>query len=237
MKVLLVVLIILVLFILIKVPGTSKFSKSSKFSEDLYNGEHWNNYRIGDVFLMSPQDGRFYNPKYSENILYHTKDYPDSIAAEYMNKNKKYQNFDLLNQIINKRKKENNKLDDHTLVLHIRVGDVLCKKVWIENAPEIYSKVGNIPWWDGVIQYIIKNNITKVIIIAGTHFKDCLEESYDYIVDRTNFLVSNGLNVEYRLGQSPDDDIIFCQGAKHFITTGGGYGKLLNMIVNKNKGK
>ena len=222
---------ILLLFILLFI--VSKFSKFS--SESLYNGKQWDNYRLGDVILMSPHDQRFYNSNYKDNILYHTTKYPDSIAAEYIRNNKKHQNFELLKEILKNRKNDNEILDNNTLVLHIRVGDVLCKKVWTDNAEQYYSKKGDLRWWNQVINYINKNNINSVIIIAGTHFKECLKESADYINDRTTFLQSNGLNVSHHLGKSPDDDLIFCQNAKHFITTGGGYGNLIKLIIDKNK--
>jgi hypothetical protein len=228
MKIVVLVLLILI-FILIN-------KKCSFSSSSVYNGDYWSNYRLGDVVLMS-KFSRFYDPSYSENIFYHTTEYPESIAAEYIEKNKKYQDFELLNKIINDRKIDYTEtIDDRTLVLHIRVGDVLCKKVWIDNAKDHYSKVGNKNWWENVVNYIKKNGITRVVVIAGTHFKECLKESEEYILDRGNYLTqSSGVNVEYRLGQSPDEDLMFTQKAKHFITTGGGYGELLKIIANKNK--
>jgi hypothetical protein len=83
-------------------------------------------------------------------------------------------------------------------------------------------------------KYIKENNITKVVILAGTHFKECLNESADYILDRTDFLKQSGVDVTHRLGQSPDDDLILISGVKHFISTGGGYGKLLHSVSAKN---
>ena len=114
----------------------NKFNKVY-FTEQLYNGNKWDNYRLGDVFLMSPSD-RFYNPDFKENVLYHTTDYPGSIAAEYIlfNKNKKFQNFELLNKII-KSRLNNFSISENNLILHIRVGDVLCSEVWIDQAATI----------------------------------------------------------------------------------------------------
>jgi hypothetical protein len=43
-------------------------------------------------------------------------------------------------------------------------------------------------------------------------------------------LEKNGLVVSYRLGQSPDEDLIMCYYVKHFITTGGGYGNMIKQI-------
>jgi hypothetical protein len=52
----------------------------------------------------------------------------------------------------------------------------------------------------------------------------------DYIKDRARFLQEKGLKISYSLGKSPDDDIIMCYYVKHFITTGGGFGNLINEI-------
>ena len=67
--------------------------------------------------------------------------------------------------------------------------------------------------------------------------KLCLEESAKYIEDRKNFLLQNipTLNIKYNLGKSPDEDVLLCAYVKHFITTGGGYGKLIKEINELNK--
>jgi hypothetical protein len=239
---LLFILFILIVLLLIKSPK-DKFNaipnkEIRKFSEQLYNGEQWNNYRIGDVIAMDPKTSKHYDPSFWENVLYHETMYPGTIAYEYMRlnkKNKKKQDLQLLNQIISSRKRSTFS-NESTLYLHIRVGDVLCKKVWIDNAQKIYSKKGDTVWWDNIVRYINSNNITEVVIIAGTHFKECLEESANYILDRTLFLQNNAnVSVRHRLGQSPDDDILFCQDAKHFISTGGEFGKLISLINKNNK--
>ena len=219
----------------------SRFSKFSSYKESfadkLYNGTKWNKYRIGDVFMMDPM-GDYYTPEFYDSVLYHESLYPDSIAYEYMKRNKQFmkkQNLKLLKQIIAEQRKKYkfNDVLKNVLVLHIRVGDVLCRYDESErfDYERKYTKKGDVLWWNSVIDYIKQNNITEVVIIAGTHFKDCLEESADYIADRSNFLKSYGLKVSYRLGQSPDEDLIFSQNAKHFITTGGGYGNLLSSLI------
>jgi hypothetical protein len=99
-----------------------------------------------------------------------------------------------------------------------------------ENADN-YSKDGNGKWWYDVAKYINNNGITKIIIIAGIHRYMCIEKSAVYIQDRSDYLKKlTGVKIEYRLGGSPDEDIILACSAKHFISTGGGYGDLLNNI-------
>ena len=215
----------------------SKFISVSKLSNSLYNGNNWENYRLGDVYLLNKND-RIYDPAYFDNILYHKIKFPGTIANEYINKNQTQgKNYSLLQDIIESKTKDKLEYPD-TLFLHIRVGDVICQKdnEWINkvNGPLYYSKVGDTIWWDTVLDYIKSNNITKVVILSGSHMNKCLIESAKYLEDRKNFLKEKtGVKIEYRLGQSPDEDLVMCYYVKHFITTGGGYGKMINEVKIK----
>ena len=117
--------------------------------------------------------------------------------------------------------------------MHIRVGDVFCKIH--NNIMEKYTKYGNTYWWNELIDYIKNNNMNRVFILAGAHLNKCLIESAHYIINRSNFIINNipEIKIEYILGQSPDDDLIFCSDCKHFISTGGGYGNLIKEIIQK----
>jgi len=221
-------LLVLVLVIIFKFKLQESFTDF--VPENLYNGGEWDSYRLGDIVLQ-PENSVFYDPNHNWNILYHTSKFPGSIASEYLEKNKpiEYANIGLLKKIISKRNKSID-IPNDTLVLHMRIGDSLCMRLAEDDAPDVYSKKGNVEWWNDIVKYIKKENITSVIIVSGTHFKQCLQESANYIMDRAKFLKKNGVSVQYRLGQPPDDDIIFCKNAKHFKSTGGGFGKLINMV-------
>ena len=43
------------------------------------------------------------------------------------------------------------------------------------------------------------------------------------------------LDISFRLGKPPDEDILLCAYVKHFISTGGGYGNLIKEINDKLK--
>ena len=225
MKLLMKLLITITITIIVLFLIYFKISKSN-FEGNLYNGEKWNNYRLGDVYLHADKTEHPF-----QDLNYHKIDYPGSIAAELLNitpykpKNKK-----LLLKIISQKQKI--KTIDTDLILHIRVGDVLClydkTKTW-------YSRKDDFEWWDDVLGYILKNNIKRVYIVAGTHFKDCIKESEDYLDNRKKFLIENipGIDIVYRLGKSPDDDFILFINARHFISTGGGFGRIVYEINNK----
>jgi cobalamin biosynthesis Co2+ chelatase CbiK len=93
-----------------------------------------------------------------------------------------------------------------------------------------YSKQGDNSWWSEILDYIRNNGINEVVIVAGLHQEKCLKESEEYIINRKTFLENNGLKVTLRLGSSPDEDILLCYYVKHFKSTGGGYGQLINQI-------
>jgi hypothetical protein len=193
--------------------------------ETLYNGNKWGNYRIGDVFIKD-LDSKWYSDSYEYNILNHPKDYPGSIAAEYMKKATKTADLDVLKQIVNSRTVL---APVNDLILHIRVGDVLC---YPEEDQREYSKVNDPGWWDRVIEYTLENGLTIVHILSGAHYDTCIDKSKEYLADRVKFLEKNNLQIKYRLGEPPDDDIVFCNNAKHFISTGGNFGKLLKLVTS-----
>ena len=68
-------------------------------------------------------------------------------------------------------------------------------------------------------------------MMGGCHIPECYEESWKYLESKKQFFESKGFEVIYRLGNSPDEDILFASNAKYYSTTGGGYGKLLGEIV------
>jgi len=229
------VLILVLISILVLINSNSTFKSTFSIKEKLYNGDKWAKYRLGDVFIMDKKS-KHWDPSFYDNLIYHNKDYPGTIADEYILKNISgvSRNTQLLQEIINKRRIKINTFNNNLLVLHIRTGDVICKKFdWQKNALEMYSKKGNKTWWNGIINFINTNNISDVIILSGSHFKECLEESAEYLLDREIFLKNNtGVNVEYRLGQSPDDDLLLVSNVKYFISTGGNYGLLLETVNN-----
>ena len=144
----------IIVFIIFFKNGGEKMSKIN--GDQLYNGKKWANYRIGDVVKLPS----FLFDENPHNLLYHLYSFKGSLAEEFLKRKypsflgninsksdlnkidkaglKKYidendeslkNDFGLLNTIINERKKNEN-IDKNTLILHIRIGDVIC---WYEN--------------------------------------------------------------------------------------------------------
>ena len=213
MKKKLLIILFLVLLVLVLIVLITKSNMVS--ANEIYNGDYWNNYRLGDIFYRRMDEPHYNAPNFHDYLGYHKTKYPGSIANEYINKNNsnnpENKNYKLMSEIIESRIVDKNTYPD-TLFLHIRVGDVLCKeyKHFQNNHPMHYSKVGDKEWWEKIVYYIEENNINKVIIISGSHNNMCLDESLKYLQDRKEFLISKipGLTVEYRLGDSPDQNIL-----------------------------
>jgi hypothetical protein len=227
----------------------------------LYNGDKLNGYRLADV-IFYPDYLTSDHPYSTADHLYR---FPDTIGTMYVKRKypelnlingpgdfKKHKNeynkfehkvltnlydmkidIQLLNQIIKEKGLPQPNFPYSTLLLHVRVGDVLCN--YSPTQAHDYSKVGDPVWWNSVLYYILRNKINKVIIISGTHFDECLKESAYYLKTIKDTLEKHA-NVVYRVGNSPDEDLAFCRHAKHFITTGGGYGYFLGKIVELNGG-
>jgi hypothetical protein len=196
MKVLLFLLILFlilfsILFSILKNQNFTNILQKTNIKNKLYNGDKWELYRLGDVYNHW---SHVYDPSHHENVFYHKYKFEGSIANEYINKNlTNKKNIPLILDIIKNKSIDKSNYPDK-LFLHIRVGDVLCSKqnaLANFNGPLKYSKKGDINWWNEVLNYIKKNNIKSVVIVSGTHLKECLKESTDYIKERVNFLKSN----------------------------------------------
>ena len=213
-----------------------KKRKLSKEFEKLYNKEY-HRYRIGDVFNFGK------GPKY-KSVKYHEEQFPDSIAAEYLTKikDKERKDINLFKNILDNKPKLKNLPEKNSFVLHMRVGDVFCTRnmlsgrLGVKNMINHYTKKYNPDWWYNILAFMNEKNIDKLYIIVGSHSPECLIESSDFIMDRVNMFKKNDKYVFLRIGNSPDEDILWAQHAKNFATTGGGYGRLIGECVKKNGG-
>ena len=64
----------------------------------------------------------------------------------------------------------------------------------------------------------------KATFVAGSHVAmPSYPRSSLYLDVVRDFFYRNGIEVSYRIGGTPDDDIIFMARAKYFVQSGGGY--------------
>jgi hypothetical protein len=224
------ILFVLLLLILIKL--------LSIYKEKIVNQSYWNNYRLGDIIWgwIYLHDKKYYN-----NVK---KRYPNSISDLYikktknLKKDKKFWNYEVLDEIINKKKNELDFLpgkDD--LVVHIRIGDALKNfkngkyhflRGKFHYYPEMYTKMLN--------KNFKKNTKKKVFILYGSHFNTQVNLSKRYIKDIEKIFKDYGFIVEHKNSGNPDKDYIFMANSFIFIRGGGGYSDVISKHV-KFKGR
>ena len=162
-------------------------------------------YRLADLILY---------PQYllDESLLPMLGKYPDSIGVQYIfkkfpcitsSKNITENCKDIIKTQIKdnyiytkilfnliKNNKDYNSYNhiflDNEIVIHIRIGDVLCKYNTIfpnsnKTYAQIYSKYGDDKWWTLVNEYIVNNNINTIYLIYGSHTNKCIKESTEYV--------------------------------------------------------
>ena len=170
---LLLLLLIIILLILFNDFNTPEWlepeSDSTREIEKVIFNDSFNNYRLGDVFKY------WHNYSNLFRLNHHIDSFPNSIAAEYMQKSSTNSDINTLKKIINERNNQNITPD---LVIHIRIGDIICDIV-NRYYRKCYSAYGNKEWWSNLITIIKGENIKSIGIIAGSHYKKCLNISFN----------------------------------------------------------
>jgi GR25 family glycosyltransferase involved in LPS biosynthesis len=240
-----------ILIELIKRGGGTVFEHSNieKFeSPDLYTG--WNLYRFGDMFRY--QEWREKDP-YGQGMSprnFHLSKYPKSIASEYLRSTNDEGNYKILSNIIKKRTNRNSIPDKNSLIVQLRVGDVIEQDNYTNGASasdflnyetptgatgELYVKP--ISYYEQLLPEIKRKPINKIILVAGSHIKfPNYNKSMAYIYGIKEFFEKNGFKVELRLGKNPDEDLIFISNSKWYIPAGGGFSVILSELVKRNGG-
>lgn len=200
-------------------------------TRELYTGLEW--YRIGDalnihdVSVLNDMEARF----------------PGSLAAELAAEQRSFlaatgalspRNFSMLHSIVARRLAkedassarvehqqgvaEADKGSPAVLIVHVRVGDVLCTDVngdpMVLIAPgsagepaedvfgrrgaalaaeqrrkeRTYAKLGNAEWWAAVARAARAARVGRAVVLAGAHHAACLSRSARYVLSRADFL-------------------------------------------------
>ena len=200
---------------------------------------NWEMYRLGDMFWSEDQRSK------KDGYRRHTRDFPESIAVEYMNKQSA--NYELMIQIVNERTRNHSELipNNHTVVIHLRTGDVIDMN---EHTVDEFLKLRNLTYWeytrplsfyDNIFNEIKSQNITfdHVMIITGFHKQIDHKKSVLYIEHTVNHIERMGYNVTLRINQNPDDDFMIMCSSKYFIKSGGGFSRMIGNIVLLKGGK
>lgn len=229
---------------------------------ELFN--NYGSYRLGDGFYLTNIKDKWKpdnnNLVYKNNIPLEelSETYSNSILSEYLKlSNYTEKDWDTLIEIINNKFYRDININKSTdCLMHVRVGDVideLCNdknflnkfyKNEVKNQEKDKSKIIRcnyikpLKYFQQKIKKLIKMGITKVYLMAGSHIK---LPSYKYSTYYINKIMEEiekaGLQVELKLGGSPDDDLLFSMNFDYFIPSEGQYCKLikeLNQKINTN---
>lgn len=223
----------------------------NNFSENFEYSETKEVYRLADILRNGATCSDENNCKnYQINFKRILKDYPDSLGAHYINNNYneiqkngkfkgKFNNVALLVKIMKDKKLLSNESNNYVAV-HIRLGDVLCSPnefKWIKKR-SIYNPYDMI---DKILNYYKNNNVLNhlPVKIYTFYHKDhwtkefdtdnCIvKKSEEYLKIVTSELSRNNItNVTIYNDRFPDDDVVDCVNAKHFISSAGNFSKLI----------
>ena len=214
----------------------------------IINDEKWLNYRLGDIL-----NGYLY--KTDINLLKKTKKkLPNSIGVIYLNRteylDKRFNNFPIINDIINEKvKSENIKLpSENDLVIHLRIGDSIINtnNNKTNNNNFIFKKLKkntnsygtDINKLELLVDKIIKTKeIDNIYLVYGSHKKNININSNNlYLEEVKNILTKFKKNIILK-NNTPDDDFIFMSKSKLFIKSGGGFSFIISKVVELNDGK
>jgi hypothetical protein len=189
-------------------------------------------YRLGDMVRWRGTHG---------GLNYHLTNYPNSIASEYLKKTIKTKDFKTLFNIFKKRSLGKVGPDKNTLVIHLRIGDVIDNSKYSVDehleqgkfyGTRIYVKP--LSYYQNIIKKIQKFPINKIILVGGYHTDSSHEKSSKYIERIKTFF--NGYSLETRINNLPDDDFIFMGSASYFVPSGGGFSLIISEMVKMNGG-
>lgn len=192
---------------------------------NLFNG--WKEYRLGDCVMD--------NKRWKDNLeKNHYHYFPNSIASKYMKNTQLLKNLDLLFKIV---KTYENTTPDDSIIIHLRVGDVLENPLWSRHL-EYPTKISKFKILINKLNDD-KNSLRKIVLVGGSHqnYKE-YKNSEKYINSVKKIFKDNGFDVKLRFGNNPDDDFIYMSNAKHFVRSGtaGNFTYLIAEMVKRNKG-
>ena len=227
-------------------------------SLDLFNNH--GGYRLGDGFFYTNEKIKWINNEnnslFKNNIPLEelSETYSNSILSEYLKlSNYTEKDWDTLIEIVNNKFYSDININKSTdCLMHVRVGDVIDELCSGENFLNKFYKninkrqdkdkskiircnyVKHLKYFQQKIKKLIEMGITKVYLMAGAHIK---LPSYKYSTYYINKIVEEiekaGLQVELKLGGSPDDDLLFSMNFDYFIPSEGQYCRLIKELNQK----
>ena len=219
---------------------------STKLKED-YNTNKKIGYMIGDPIIS-----RNWADETFDSFM---KDFPNSITTEYLKATPKKNDLPVLFEIVKKRTTPKLTPDKNTLLIHLRIGDVIDNSVFsvdelleeerIYGSQETIIRGSSLGWrgdkyvkplsyYQKILKTIQELPINKIILIGGYHKDEEHSKSEEYVSRIKAFFEKNKYSVKTRINEDPDEDFILMSNATYFVPSGGGYTQLLVKMVKMN---
>ena len=224
----------------------------------------YQNYRLGDVVLghITFQNRHEYS-SYSMLVSYYQKEFPGTIATEYLldpDKPRTNNNEHLLDpvflKIINSRLKNILPMETPSptsAVVHLRLGDVMfnASDQWMYDtvASNNLHYVFPMKYYETVVLPNIPKNIRSIVLTGNTYHwatdrsrsnairQKHQDESLKYVALISKYFEAKGFEVTKRINKgTPDEDFLFMVGSRLFVRAGGGYSRLVGKIVSQRRG-
>lgn len=177
-------------------------------------------YRLGDLILLNLQ------PHEQEQLL---KDYPNSFGAKYIiekRNNNNNNNIDIITNIvieyINKNIQLFPKDIDESIIIHLRLGDVVAGNELHEQAKR--------PLPIDYLKSLLKKNIRKKYIIGKCFFASTSSTNYEECISKSNIYLNNVINelgAEHIDNNNADLDLCYAVKSKIFIQGRGFFSQLI----------
>ena len=213
------------------------------------SGNHLKLYRLGDMIKY-----RTHRNNKSFGALYHIKNFPNSIVTEYILKTRnlkgsKSNRYSVLHKIVKSRTTPQLIPNENTLVIHLRIGDVIDdSKSSVDEMLTTYKiyTINERKWkginyarpfsyYKNIITNIKNLPIYNIILIGGYHIAGDHSKSEEYVNKIKLFFEQHNYNVDTRINNDPDEDFIFMSNSTYFVESGGGYSELISKMVERNK--
>lgn len=183
---------------------------------------------------------------------YHTRKFPDSIVVKFVQKSEKEKTdiIPTLWSILKSTDSTINLPDPNTVVLHLRVGDVIDmtsihhgREFW-ENKINTWQASGkdSAPAWANYTitkhdfeSLALPPDTNKISIVYGFHTNGDHRKSIEYLQTIEEYLKKK-YEVAFETHENADDALRFMSHAKCFIRSGGGFSRLCAEMVEHNKG-
>ena len=210
-----------------------------------YHGWGKPSYRLGDAVCNRAYGG----PKsgiWNDFAEY----YPNSIGTEYHRKTHPKGQLDdwvVLTEIINKRAAGKAKPIANSVVIPLRLGDVIDGTDIQSTTVDMFLKSQQHHWLGKTyirpMKYFIDllpqfrdNKINTVYLVYASHIQDLptYAKSTEYLKKLSAWFEKEGFTVILRLGHNPDDDLVFMSGGPFILNPGTSlYSKIVEHVAQR----